>query len=291
VDLDLRASLRAGDPVRAALLLRRDARTANALDELEPAWLAGDARAGELWLAIARETDERDRLALAPRLDRLACAGVAAARSLWRAWFPEVAAIVGASAGARALRAFVYEHAAASEPILLGGESGAGHFLAARAFHALSGRGSFHHLPPVFNDERFLDELRAMGPGSFLYVAYARPGPWETVALDVSSRFGVRLLVGSVEVDRPWVALGAAPAHRIAPLRERREDVPALVAEIVSQRSRSVTFAPDALAALAAHDWPGNVRELEGVVLACLARGRGIIRREDLPRGIAWTPS
>ncbi|MDO5625158.1 MAG: sigma 54-interacting transcriptional regulator [Pseudomonadota bacterium] len=53
-------------------------------------------------------------------------------------------------------------------------------------------------------------------------------------------------------------------------LRERREDVHALVLHFVSRANqaheRNVSFTPEALAVLEAHDWPGNVRELGNLV-------------------------
>jgi formate hydrogenlyase transcriptional activator len=55
---------------------------------------------------------------------------------------------------------------------------------------------------------------------------------------------------------------------RVPPLRERRDDIPLLVAHFVktsSQRmnKRIETIASDAMAALLDYDWPGNVRELQ----------------------------
>jgi two-component system response regulator AtoC len=71
----------------------------------------------------------------------------------------------------------------------------------------------------------------------------------------------------------------------IPPLRERREDVPALVSHFLRQISRRIRIAdpvlrPDALAALVAHGWPGNVREVENVVTRLIleAQGRAIDR-------------
>jgi NtrC-family two-component system response regulator AlgB len=57
----------------------------------------------------------------------------------------------------------------------------------------------------------------------------------------------------------------------VPPLRERREDIPALAEALLSFAARSFgqavpTLHPDALAALAAHAWPGNVRELKNVL-------------------------
>ncbi|MBD9368304.1 sigma-54 dependent transcriptional regulator [Xanthomonas sp. XNM01] len=72
------------------------------------------------------------------------------------------------------------------------------------------------------------------------------------------------------------------------PLRERRDDLPALVATIAAQLARTgrgeVRFADAALAALAGYAWPGNVRELTNLVerLAVLNPG-GLVRLDDLP--------
>ena len=57
----------------------------------------------------------------------------------------------------------------------------------------------------------------------------------------------------------------------LPPLRERREDIPALVEhfarQVCAQNSwKPIPFAPEAIAALAAYPWPGNVRELRNVV-------------------------
>jgi DNA-binding NtrC family response regulator len=49
----------------------------------------------------------------------------------------------------------------------------------------------------------------------------------------------------------------------LPPLRERKEDIPDLVA---SWLPRGVTASPEALGLLMEHDWPGNARELRNVV-------------------------
>lgn len=55
---------------------------------------------------------------------------------------------------------------------------------------------------------------------------------------------------------------------RLPPLRERMEDLPALVRHLAERlRPRQApTFTPQALEALAAYAWPGNVRELANLI-------------------------
>ena len=88
---------------------------------------------------------------------------------------------------------------------------------------------------------------------------------------------------------------------RVPPLRERREDIPALLqhfmrvaAEAAGQAAREL--GDDAIAALQAYEWPGNVRQLRNVVdwLLIMATDdlRQPIRAEMLPPEIgAITPS
>ncbi len=57
---------------------------------------------------------------------------------------------------------------------------------------------------------------------------------------------------------------------RMPPLRERKEDIPSLVAHFLSKAEAKGLprreFGRDALPLLAGHDWPGNVRELENLI-------------------------
>ena len=59
---------------------------------------------------------------------------------------------------------------------------------------------------------------------------------------------------------------------RLPPLRERMEDIPALVREIIAQLaaemdlSRTPDVAPSTMEALMGYNWPGNVRELRNVI-------------------------
>ena len=64
----------------------------------------------------------------------------------------------------------------------------------------------------------------------------------------------------------------------LPPLRERREDIPTLVAHLLARTPERATIHPDAMPILLRHDWPGNVRELDNVLRASavLAEGREI---------------
>ncbi len=73
----------------------------------------------------------------------------------------------------------------------------------------------------------------------------------------------------------------------VPPLRERREDIPRLVAHFLARRTPAgrhpPELAPGVLPVLLRYPWPGNVRELEHAVEAALARSpQGPITLEDL---------
>jgi len=77
----------------------------------------------------------------------------------------------------------------------------------------------------------------------------------------------------------------------VPPLRERREDLPALLDHFIrgfSQRydKRIKGIAPDALRLLLEYDYPGNVRELQNQVerAVLLAEAQGVVLPEHLPR-------
>jgi two-component system nitrogen regulation response regulator NtrX len=83
--------------------------------------------------------------------------------------------------------------------------------------------------------------------------------------------------------------LNVVPIH-VPPLRERREDIPLLVAHFVAQLTeregmppRVVT--PDAVARLQALEWPGNVRELKNTIERLLILSPGPrITADDVDR-------
>jgi transcriptional regulator with GAF, ATPase, and Fis domain len=78
----------------------------------------------------------------------------------------------------------------------------------------------------------------------------------------------------------------AKPAVSVPPLRERKDEIPALAAMVVATADRTLRIHPRLLEVLVTRRWPGNVRELvhEVRVAAVAARAAGVsdVRPEHL---------
>jgi DNA-binding NtrC family response regulator len=78
----------------------------------------------------------------------------------------------------------------------------------------------------------------------------------------------------------------------VPPLRERRQDIPLLVNQFLSQfatanRTQMLTVSPEAMNTLIAYSWPGNVRELENAMERLVVTLQGnTIEPEHLPTEI-----
>jgi DNA-binding NtrC family response regulator len=71
---------------------------------------------------------------------------------------------------------------------------------------------------------------------------------------------------------------------RLAPLRERKEDIPALLAHFLSRYGKNHTLAQETLEAMISYDWPGNVRELENCIQHMVAINSGpLLHAGELP--------
>jgi len=76
---------------------------------------------------------------------------------------------------------------------------------------------------------------------------------------------------------------------RLPPLRERREDLPALIEHTMAtlcakHRRPLMHVAPDAMSSLTSYGWPGNVRELVNALEHAIVLARGdVVAVEDLP--------
>jgi DNA-binding NtrC family response regulator len=69
----------------------------------------------------------------------------------------------------------------------------------------------------------------------------------------------------------------------LPPLRDRRQDIPALVQYFLCRGGRQRSITPDALARLCDYHWPGNVRELENTVERVLVLAKnGVITGSEI---------
>ena len=83
----------------------------------------------------------------------------------------------------------------------------------------------------------------------------------------------------------------------IPPLRDRREDIPALITLFVGRFARQVgkpepTITPEALDALINYAWPGNIRELQNAIeYAVVLADNNTVTLRQLPREIQLPPA
>jgi DNA-binding NtrC family response regulator len=146
----------------------------------------------------------------------------------------------------------------------------------------------------------FLDEVGELAPSSQAKLLRAiETATFEPVGSSRTVRVDVRIVSATNRELPAEIARGGFRKDlfyrlnvidiRVPPLRERRSDVPLLVAaflrKIAARQARPVPdLEPQVIGALAAHDFPGNVRELQHALerAVALARG-GTIRVEHLP--------
>ncbi|HTW32873.1 MAG TPA: sigma-54 dependent transcriptional regulator [Candidatus Sulfotelmatobacter sp.] len=234
--------------------------------------------------------------------------------------------IVARSAKMQEVLATVERVAPTNATVLLGGESGVGKDLIARAIHEKSRRasGPFLKINSTAIPENLLEsELFGFEKGAFTGAVAAKPGKFEladkgTLFLDeigdVPGATQVKLLrvlqereferlggTRTVKVDVRLIAatnrdlrqaleqgtfredlyyrLNVVPID-IAPLRDRKEDIPDLANLFISRFSHESGkviegITPQAMQMLVNHYWPGNVRELQNIVERACALSKG----------------
>jgi transcriptional regulator with PAS, ATPase and Fis domain len=159
------------------------------------------------------------------------------------------------------------------------------------------GRGKFEI---AHRGTLFLDEIGEMSPGTqakLLRVLeereFMRVGGNRSIRVDVRVIAATnanleRLVAQSAFRQDLYYRLKVVTIH-VPPLRERGEDLQALVDRFLVELSRSngvprKSLAPDVVAALEAYRWPGNVRELKNLLESLLVAVPGRrIRLDDLP--------
>ena len=197
--------------------------------------------------------------------------------------------MIGTSPAIERLREQATQAARSTADILVEGESGAGKEVLARLIHRLSARanGPFVavncaalpealHESGLFGRARggtlLLDEIGEM-PLS-LQPKLLRVLQGEVRVIATTSRSLSQMVAEAKFRADLFYRLNVIPL-RVPPLRERREDIPALVEHFLRlYAGPEVPPLPASLfTPLEQHAWPGNVRELENLVRRTLALG------------------
>ena len=236
--------------------------------------------------------------------------------------------VVARSPKMQEVLATVERVAPTNSTVLLGGESGVGKDLIARAIHEKSRRasGPFLKINSTAIPENLLEsELFGFEKGAFTGAVASKPGKFEladkgTLFLDeigdVPPVTQVKLLrvlqereferlggTRTVKVDVRLIAatnkdlrealeqgtfredlyyrLNVVPID-IAPLRERKGDIPDLVNLFISrfkgESGKPVEgITPEAMRILVNYHWPGNVRELQNIIERACALAKGSV--------------
>ena len=121
--------------------------------------------------------------------------------------------------------------------------------------------------------------LRALEAKTVRAVGSDRDQPVDVRVLGATSR-DLQALIAQQTFRQDLYYRLAELIFELPPLRERREDIPALAEQILTALGESVTVSRQAQAALVQYAWPGNVRELRNVLkrAVALSRGTGVLQ-------------
>jgi transcriptional regulator with PAS, ATPase and Fis domain len=141
------------------------------------------------------------------------------------------------------------------------------------AYRDKPGKLQMAHRGTIFLDEVGEMSLRMQA----MLLRFLENGEIQAVGSDATStRVDVRVIAATNRNLSEMIAAGMFREDllyrlrvihlEVPPLRERRDDVPSLVAHFVERTGRQVSFTEEAMQLLVRHRWPGNVRELHNVV-------------------------
>ena len=146
------------------------------------------------------------------------------------------------------------------------------------AYRDKPGKLETAHMGTIFLDEVGEMTLRMQG----LLLRFLETGELQKVGADGSGRIvNVRVIAATNRDLREMIKQGTFREDLfyrlnvihivVPPLRDRREDIPVLAHQFLTQfsaasRSGITAVSPEAMKALTEYSWPGNVRELENVI-------------------------
>ena len=155
------------------------------------------------------------------------------------------------------------------------------------------GKFELAHMGTIFLDE--IGEMPLPLQAKLLQVLqdrqFARLGSRQDIRVDVrvvaATNKNLRALVraGGFREDL-FYRLNVVDIH-VPPLRERREEIPALIEHCVAQNARAYDrpvspIPPETLRQLMDYHWPGNVRELENLMMRVVVLGADGFIAEEL---------
>jgi transcriptional regulator with PAS, ATPase and Fis domain len=145
----------------------------------------------------------------------------------------------------------------------------------------------------------FLDEIGEMSPRmQALLLRFLENGEIQKVGCDsIATRADVRIIAATHRDLRKMVREGhfredllyrLKVVHlHIPPLRERRDDIPALVGHALERSGASCGITEAAMGVLKKYSWPGNVRELQNVIEQVISiAGDQPVTIDDLPTSV-----
>jgi DNA-binding NtrC family response regulator len=128
--------------------------------------------------------------------------------------------------------------------------------------------------------------LRVLQDSEVLPVGGNKPRPFDVRVIAATNRpLREEVAAGRFREDL-YFRLNVIPIQ-LAPLRERREDIPPLARHFLGryadEAGRQLSLSEEAEQALLAHAWPGNVRELENAIERAVVLARDAsVKSEDL---------
>jgi two-component system response regulator HydG len=227
------------------------------------------------------------------------------------------ARLLGSGPKIKRLISQLRKFAAAPTPVLIAGETGSGHEVVADLLRA-AGAAPTGPFIPIDCRQTSLDGLRAgllgtagaggtwvqEAKGGTLWLQHLQCLPKEVQAQMITvlrNNTHTFRLLGTTEVDLEKLAeeggFNEELFYRVAtltvhlpPLRDRPEDIPALLKEVAGKvsnpqfDSKQVEFAEDALATLRSYRWPGNLPEFSQVISRIVATTETrVVTADQLP--------
>ncbi len=295
--ITLLKQLKLYDPGTVVIIMTAYASTESAIQALKHGafdYLQKPFKVNELMEALKRGLDFRRVVA---ERESIAVAGSAKAGDF-------EAHLAGESPKIMRLIAQLKKLAAAQTPVLISGELGSGHEIAAELLHTAGhpAESPFIRVDSKLASEASLREgLLGQGGAGGVWVRQAKGGSLflqhlqclsaeaqtELVSVLRNHTSNFRLLCATEENLEGMVEQGqfneelfyrvAALPVQLPPLRERLEDIPALLRQAAARAvnpqfdARQIEFTDDALATLRAYRWPGNLAEFTQVVSQVMA--------------------